>query len=283
MHYMIVLVAVVLFGIQFLCDSRYSEVGGHGLTAIMFFMLGGSIVNLPIMLALNGFRLEFTPFTLLMATIAVLNGMACSICSLKSLARINLSLYSIFSMLGGMLLPFVFGIFFYDEPFTIGKALCFILITVSLVFTFKKGEDKGGWIYYMGIFVFNGLSGVISKIYTSAAFPKATEAGYSILSSLVAIVIAGVILLLFGKKKDLPAPRAYGFILGSGGLNKVANYLLLLSLAQLPASVQYPMVTGGVMIVSTVIALFTHKKPGKRELFSVLFAFAGILAVTLIP
>jgi len=63
----------------------------------------------------------------------------------------------------------------------------------------------------------------------------------------------------------------------------VANYLLLLSLAQLPASVQYPMVTGGVMIVSTVIALFTHKKPGKRELFSVLFAFAGILAVTLIP
>ena len=70
---------------------------------------------------------------------------------------------------------------------------------------------------------------------------------------------------------------------GNGVLNRVANYLLLLSLAFLPASVQYPMITGGVMIVSTLICFFGKNKPTKKELLSLLFAFAGMLALFAIP
>ena len=62
-----------------------------------------------------------------------------------------------------------------------------------------------------------------------------------------------------------------------GAVNRVANFLLLLSLAHLPASAQYPFVTGGVMIVSTLISFFTPQKPSKKELLAVALAFAGII------
>ena len=71
-------------------------------------------------------------------------------------------------------------------------------------------------------------------------------------------------------------------MLGYGILNKIGNFLLLIALAHLPASVQYPMVTGGVMICSTVICFFTRQKPGKREIASLALSFIGILALVLL-
>jgi multidrug transporter EmrE-like cation transporter len=75
------------------------------------------------------------------------------------------------------------------------------------------------------------------------------------------------------------SPKAYIYTTGYGIINKIANYLLLIALAVLPASVQYPFVTGGVMIVSTIISVLTKQKPSKKELISVLLSFIGILAL----
>ena len=57
--------------------------------------------------------------------------------------------------------------------------------------------------------------------------------------------------------------------------------MLVFSLAHVDASVQYPMVTGGTMIVSTVLSCFSDKKPSKREIISVALSFAGVLALFL--
>lgn len=43
------------------------------------------------------------------------------------------------------------------------------------------------------------------------------------------------------------------------------------------------MVTGGVMIVSTLICFFGKSKPSRKELLSVVVAFAAMLALFLIP
>ena len=67
-----------------------------------------------------------------------------------------------------------------------------------------------------------------------------------------------------------------------GILNKVANYMLLIALVHVPASTQYPMVTGGVMIVSTALGFLTAKKPSAKEIISVALSFAGIMALVLI-
>ena len=84
-----------------------------------------------------------------------------------------------------------------------------------------------------------------------------------------------------GEKRKLSAGMIVG-TMGNGILGCVANLLLLISLAHLPASAQYPFVTGGVMIMSTALCFFTSKKPRARELVSVALAFAGMLALVLI-
>ena len=90
------------------------------------------------------------------------------------------------------------------------------------------------------------------------------------------------VFLLFLQEPIHITGKSLFWLTGDGLLNKVANWLLLIALVHLPVSVQYPMVTGGVIIVSTLLSYLTPKKPGKREFFAVLLSFAGILALILL-
>ena len=278
-----VMAAVVMFGLQFFCNQQYERECKSGLCASMMFIFGGAVAGLVVLLAVNGFQWEFTPFTLFMASLAAFDGMAFNFCSMKALGKINLSLYSLFSMLGGMVLPFCLGVFFFDEQFTLGKTVCLVAVIAALFLSVEKGESKGGIVYYIGVFVFNGLSGVISKFFQASDLPKTSEAAYSVWTAVVTAVLSGAVLVFALRKEKLKLSRkAVLMMSGNGILNRVANFLLLLSLAYLPASVQYPMITGGVMIVSTLLSYFTPNKPKIREWVSLALSFAGIMALVLL-
>jgi len=286
LHYILVTMAVVMFGLQFFCNQQYEREVGNNMAASTVLIFGSNILGTIVLWASNGFYLSCTVFTFVLAMVTAANGVLCTVCSLKSLGRINLALYSLFSMLGGMVLPFVAGIVFYGEELSFGKILCLVFVFAALLATSepkseKKEENKGGIPFYVGIFIFNGLSGVLSKIYQSSIYVKADETSYSIWSGLLAAMFAGLIWLCLKEKRIPLSSRSILNMTGSGVLNKVANLLLLFSLAQLPASVQYPMVTGGVIIVSTLFSYFTPKKPQKRDWLACSLAFAAILLVAL--
>lgn len=283
MYYTMVMAAVVMFGLQFFCNQQYERECKSSFTSSMMFIFGGALAGLVVLFIVNGFKWEFTPFTLFMASLAALDGMIFNFCSMKALGKINLSLYSLFSMLGGMVLPFCLGVFFFDEMFTLGKAICLVAVIVALSLSVEKGKSKGGAIYYIGVFVFNGLSGVISKFFQASDFAKTSEAAYSVWTAVVTAVLSGAFLLFSFRKSPMKLSfKAVLCMSGNGILNRVANYLLLLSLAFLPASVQYPMITGGVMIVSTLLSYFTPNKPKVKEWISIALSFAGIMAMILI-
>ena len=160
------------------------------------------------------------------------------------------------------------------------------VIALALILTVEKGKRKNGTIYYIGIFVLNGMSGVISKIFVSAPFEKVSSAGYSILTAICSLVLSLVFLLILTKKagkgeRMTPASITVGAL--SGVTNRIANFLLIIALAHVDASVQYPMVTGGVIIVSTLISLFGVRKPSKKEVLSVVVAFLGLLLLFVMP
>jgi multidrug transporter EmrE-like cation transporter len=93
-----------------------------------------------------------------------------------------------------------------------------------------------------------------------------------------------LLLLPFGLKDKEPlSHRAILYSAGYGLFNRVASYLTLLTLAVLPASVQYPFITGGVMVVSTIISALIGQKPSKRELVSVALATLAVLLLVFLP
>lgn len=281
--YSLLTVSVIMFGLQFFFNSGYQKEGGNDMIASMILTLLSSLAGVVCLAIINGFDFYCTWFTLLMAALTALNSFLFTVCSLKSLAKINLSLYSLFSMLGGMMLPFVAGLLFFDESMTLGKALCLVFVIAALALTVNKGTNKGGVVYYCGIFILNGMSGVLSTIYQRSAYEKATAAGYSLWSALISVAVAGVYLAFVWRKVRKPSWKAVAFAVGGGTLSRVAGYILLLSLAVLPASIQYPFITGGVMIVSTVIAAIAGQKPSKKEILSVVLAFVGVLVLVLVP
>ena len=144
LYYGVLLAAVTMFSFQFLFNGIFEKEYGNGLRAMLVFSAGSSLVGFLILFAINGFKFEFTPFSLLMAFFAALDSIGYTYFSLKSLGRINLSLYSMFSMLGGMILPSVVGILFYNEELTVGKAVCYALLLMALLMSSEKGAKKSG-------------------------------------------------------------------------------------------------------------------------------------------
>lgn len=295
MYYALIMIAVTMFSIQFYCNKEYQKICGSGFFPSMVLTFGGSIAGLIALLVINKFNVGVTPFTLFMAFFNSINGILCTLCSQKALAHINLSLFSIFSQLGGMAIPFITGIIFFDEDLTSGKFICLITIVIAMFLSLDmKGKKGSGFavLYYLGIFTFNGMAGFLSKIFTSAPFEKADAASYSILHIAITVILSGIIIFCMvlkdGKKTSSPVkefrltPPAVLWMSGGTVLNKVANFLLLIALANLPASVQYPMVTGGIMIVSTLLCYLTPNKPSLKEIFAVILSFAGIMCLVIL-
>ena len=288
MYYLLILLSVIMFGGGFALNDVYRKMRGSSLKISMEASFIGSIAGIIFLLIFNGLKFNATPFTLIMALLAALNSLAFTICTFRALDSVNLSLFSLFSMLGGMLLPFFQGIIFYNEAITVAKVTAVILIFVSLALTLDKSGKRGGMIYCIGIFIFNGMSGVLTKLFNTLPFERASAAEYSIWLSVFSIVISGgvwLVLQLLEKEKDQKklTVRACAVGVANGGINKVANFILVLALMHVDTSVQYPMVTGGVIIVSTIVSLFGDKKPSKRELISAAFAFLGTLVLFIIP
>ena len=282
MYYLILSVSALLFSFVFIFSDRYRGRFGPGTRSALKFAAGSHFAGLAALLVINRFHFEFTPFTALVALTAAADVILFNICSLRALEKTNLAVYSVFSMIGGMALPFAAGIIFFHEELTAGKIICLALVALSLALTIRKGGEKGSVLYYIGVFVTNGMYGVINKFFSASQLPKTGDAAYSAMIEGF-IVIFSLMLLVFIKDKPVKLTGIAAVYMGGYGIMcAVGNYLLLIALSALSASAQYPFVTGGVMIISTLYSFFTPNKPGKREIASVILALAGVIAVVTI-
>lgn len=282
--YLLLSASAVMFGGQFFFNDMFRKHYGNSFRASLVSKFGGGVFGLIALALINGLTFEYSHFSLIMAIFVNINAFLLTFCGLKALGKINLSLYSMFMMLGGMALPFVSGILFHGESLTLGKLICFLFIIASLLVVLKRDNVRSGGLYYAGIFILNGMSGVLSKLYKAApAQWQVSSAGYSMLIAILSLVLTGIFLLIFGVEKKKLNFKAVIAMAGSGIINRVANLFLLIALATVPASAQYPFITGGTMIVSTLLSFFTDKKPSKREIIAVIISFIGILFLLFIP
>lgn len=276
LYYILVFAATILFALQFLFNQKFEAVRGSGLKSALEFTFYKSLVIVIMMLLISGFKITVTPFSLALSVIYAAACILMTYFSMKAFAVANLSVYSVFSMLGGMLLPFLLGVGFYNEKLTLFKVICCGLITVSVLLNLKGGkQSKKAFLYYMAVFVLNGGVGVISKIHQSSAIAHTDSTGFMFLSSAVSVLISGIWLIVQHKKIPLIKGKSLVYSSGYGIFNGVGNWLLLISLSNLPASVQYPLVTGGVMVFSTIISAVRKEKLSKTDYIAAAISFAA--------
>ncbi len=284
-NYLMIIVADILFATQFLFTKLYEKRNAEGLTTSLNFSLGSNAVICLMTLCLMGFKVEFTPFSLGMAFLMACTSLSLAYFSIASLAHINLSLYSVFMMLGGMLIPFLYGIIFLNEGMTLGKAICVVLIFVSLFLGVDKSPaKKGAGKYYAAVFVLNGVFGVWGKIHQIHPEINTSTQNVLFLSCAMVMIIAALLILItsgpkgFAPLKDKKSLACMG---GYGISNGVAEMLSMTAMIALPASVQFSLVTGGVMVVSAVISILCREKQSVKSILAIAFALLAMIVVGL--
>ena len=277
--YLILILAAFLFAVQFLFNQQYRRLKGEGLDATMTFSLYTSAISFVILFALGRFQLHITWFSLLIAVLYAAVCLLSSYAGLKAFGTANLSVYSIFMMLGGMLLPFAYGILFANEALSFAKALSILLICTAVGCSFEKGAGgKNAYRFYAAIFVLNGLVGVLSKIHLSV--PALAVDSYSFMATIQLALLAMCLLYCFITRQGIPkqSGKLYLCLSGYAVCNGIGNLFCQIALTSLPASVQYPIITGGVMVFSTLISL-VRREPigGKTYLAAALACLSTIL------
>lgn len=279
--YLLLLAAALLFSFQFLFSKIYTRLRGDGAGPAFTFLLISESVSFLFMLVLNAFRLRFSAFSVILGLVYAVDNILFLCCGLRALTVANLSVYSVFTMLGGMLLPSVTGILFYREAVTVPLVLCWVLIFAALLLTLKKGNSgRRAYVYYIGVFLFNGLAAAISKVHQSSDLAVDSGSFVAIYNLWTAALCLGLYLVKF---RTLPRVglREVGCSAGYALCCGVPNLLLLIALTRLPASVQYPIVTGGVMFFSTVMSLLFREKLSRRELLAAGVAFLATVIIIL--
>ena len=200
--------ATVLYAFQFVFSKLYQREKGSSFFYSTIF--GGIVccVSVPFLLALNGWKFEFTPFSFLIALAYAADVTVCAVFGAKTLSRANMSVYSLFLMLGGMFLPFLYRLAL-GESFTAVKGIAIACVLAAMIFSLRKEEgkttDRFTVICFIVIFVTNGLTGVLTYMHQRASQPIASPSGflllYNICRLVFSVVTAGCV-YLYGRKKD---------------------------------------------------------------------------------
>lgn len=201
MYYAMLLGASFLFGSQFMVtkafEKNYGKTIRTSLSFSLLYSLFAGVIFFIIKLISSGTAFNLNPFSLCMAFGLSLVNILSSAFGIKTLALGDIAVYSLFLMLGGMIVPFFAGVVFLKESVSvcnlIGVAIMIFALCLPVFFDKKNknaeethGEDgarqsggikqnddeksgtkiKTSVIFYVlcvFLFILNGLSSTLSK------------------------------------------------------------------------------------------------------------------------
>lgn len=290
-YYIIILLAVVCFTAQFSFTKSYEKVIKPTLCTTLIMVSVTNLVGVLLFLIVGGFKVEFSPISLFWAIAFAAVMIPYFIIGVKVLSLGSLAIYSMFMMLGGMLVPFFYGVLFLRESLTLGRIAGTVLLSLFIVLqalwqspdqnqTTTKGKKATFFVLCLLIFFLNGMTGVIAKAHEINEH-AVDEVSFTVLSCAITAVISLILLPLCGQKtqsilKETLRIRPVFIMVLLGAAAYTGNFLHLKAAAFVPASLQFPLVSGGVIVLSALASKFLFKeKISTKEWISVIGAFAS--------
>ena len=244
-----------------------------GVGSVLFFLCTGC-----------GFRISaFSMFAAL--AFAVVTALAQYFC-LMSMTVGSMSYSVLFTYLG-MLIPTLFGIIAYKQPVNLVQivGLLMMLVTLYLGAGIKKGEKINlKWmIYALGSFVMWGMVGVIQQIHQNSEY--AGEMNPFLLWSFLFMTIIFAVIYLFMPKQDknyrIKSKATIPSVL-SGIIIGAVNLINLYLSGKLPSIVVFPILNGGVIVLSGAAALLLfHEKLSRQQYVGMILGTVSVCLLNL--
>lgn len=278
-HYLNLFISVLLLAANFSLRRLYTARAGDTLPASMRYSLYSGLSCCIFFLLIGRGISQPTLFSVFMAAASSVLCLLYTVIGFKIMAEGGLALYMLFLMSGGMAVPYIFGIVFLNEEFSALRSIGFVLILVSLVVV-NSGDIKINRKILMmcvAVFVLNGFVSVVSKLHQLSVH-AVSENDFVIITNVVTVILSAI-LMPFTSKGKSSVNIGFG-ISAAVVLSAIASgvsYLLQLICAKtLPATVLYPTLTGGSIIMSALCGMiFFKERPGKMLIFGIVLCFIG--------
>ncbi len=301
-NYLLVFLSVIGLAANFCLTKLYQNHAGAGMrvsvifniitgafTAAIFFIING---------VMNGFSLEITSFSLLMAALLILFCGAYALIGFKIISMGSMAVYTMFLMLGGMMLPYFFGLIYLNEEFSYLRLIGLVLMVVSIALSGMEGSNeqkkKGSLLFFvlcLIVFCLNGSGSIVSKIHQLPQNESLT------ISPTAFVMLAGIIrfvsfsllyLVLWLRDRSKPTneapaplnmtPKIVGIMFAFSAVDGLSYLLQLIGAAKLPATVLYPMITGGSVVLTAVAGLlFFKQKLNLKATIGIVLCFVATL------
>lgn len=284
MNYIIVIIATVLLAFDFAVQKKYQAIEGADLTAGLRFNALNGLFTALIFFVLNGFKADFSLFSLILAFALVLFGVAYSVIGFKILKISGMAIYTIFLMSGGMLLPYFYGVLFLKEELNLFRIIGVIAIFIAIIFSNKAKHSIKATvlIYCVAVFILNGFVAIISKTHQiTVNFATVSSTAFIMYSGIAKFLLSSTMLLFCKEKRNLisfSSRNTIIIVMSSAFIGGVSYMLQLIGAKELPATVLYPIVTGGSIIFSALSGkIFFKEKLSFYQLVSIALCFIGTL------
>ena len=287
MEYFLIVLSTVLFGGQFIALDAYQNHNGKSYRSILLFCTIFAFTGAFIFLALNGFVIGFSSYTLLMTLLAAAIQILLQFAGIKALSLGRVEIYSLFNVAGGMSVAYIFGITYFQEEIKwyhlVGLALIILCLLIPVIFE-KKDNKKSSWIFWVlcvAVFLANGFFGTINKIHivSGEGLPVKEYMFYMYGWMFLLSISSFFILSLFVKKeeKSLYHYKPVLFALLYGLLNGFGMFMQYMYADTIPASILFPLSNAGCIVFSLIIGCIAYrKKPKLQDIAQMVVALMGM-------
>lgn len=302
LNYILVGLAVIGIALQFVLQKVYQLRFGKTFAAIVVFSVVSGIVTCLFFLCLNAFKVQFSQFSLWMALALAFCMTFNTVTGIVIVSMGKLSVFTLFMMFGGMLIPYLYGCIFLDEALTAGSIVGMVLLAGALVMPVlqKNGKEEAGGqaagakrrLFYplcCLVFISNGCVSTISKVHQISAAAVPTKDFMIYLNSWVVVIGALILAAVCAANalrrrahgtaaEEMPAvlpqqdaaavPRrsaktvwlAPAVIAASALISGTSQMLQLMGAQDIPATVLYPYITGGTILLTSLAGYVFFKE-----------------------
>ena len=289
MEYGLLFGAILCFSLQSLCMKQYDiQPAGNEKAALWAPCLYGLFRGGLCLLA-NRLRFSITWNSAVCGIWYAALTVICYVSFLAALRQGKVAVVTVFMLLGGMILPALYGVIGLGERVSgkgwiaIGVMLCAMLPSRDAAG--KTRHRAGFWILCVLIFLSNGLISVVTK-YHQVMAGASSENEFLIFSSGMTCLFSAMTLWIPRRRarggaldslRGIPL-AAMGMLLGYALLNAGGNLFSLRAARNLPSSVQFPVLSAGVIVLTAVASAVVFREPITRtEGRQIGFAIAGIV------
>lgn len=285
--YLMVLLADALLAASFVSQKKYQNLAGALMKAGLWYNLLLGMVSVAYYLLVSRLSVHLTVYSVVMAALFTSFVLAYSIVGFKIMETGNMSLHTLFLMVGGMVVPYIYGVMFLDEalsPTRIVGVLA-IVIAIAVIHVGGKKPDVRQLLLCVAVFFLNGFVSVISKIHQiSPASQVVTSSDFALITAFFKFFFSAIVLLVFKQKLHsqcvtvVTIKKALPLIVVAAVAVSISSVLQLSGATVLDASVLYPLITGGTIVVTTITDVLVFKtKMALRQWLAVAICFVGTL------